>query len=118
MREITTHVINPVNDRLKITVRDEPGAGGANHDYEIALPDGSGVRIGFQNGPINEVGVNGLTHEALLAIIADRLVSFQLGPFCCDENQRALDGVNEAMDALASRTRARMVRGVEGMNVA
>jgi hypothetical protein len=33
----------------------------------------------FQNGPIAEVGVNGVTHEVLLAIVADRLRSFQKG---------------------------------------
>lgn len=37
--------------------------------------------IGFQNGPIKEVGVNGVTQEALIAICIDRLRSFQEGPF-------------------------------------
>jgi hypothetical protein len=27
MREITSHKVNPVNDKLKITILDEPGAG-------------------------------------------------------------------------------------------
>lgn len=117
MRQITSHIVNPVNDKLKITVRDEPGAGGANHEYEIALPDGSGVRIGFQNGPINEHGVNGITQEALLAIVADRLEAFQAGPFACTENLNALAHVHDAMTWLQSRTKARMARGVEGQNI-
>ena len=125
MRTITDHVANPANDILSITVTDEPGAGGANHAYEIAgfdgedIPKGSGyVKINFQKGPINEVGVNGVTQEALLAVVIDRLRSFQAGPFACPENADALAHATEALNALKSRTKARMARGVEGRNVA
>lgn len=114
MRELTEHRINPANDRLSITVLDEPGPGGANHAYTIG---GFGPRktlIQFQNGPIAEAGVNGVTHEALLAIVADRMRAFQAGPFACPENADALTAVEEALAALLSRTRKRMERGVEG----
>lgn len=117
MREIKSHVVNPANDKLKITARDEPGSGGANHEYEIALPDGSGVRIGFQNGPISEKGVNGITQEALLAIVEDRLTGFQRGPFACIDNADALSHIRVAMQILQNRTRERMSRGVEGKSV-
>lgn len=126
MREITSHIVNPVNDRLRITVLDQPGAGGANHEYRIeATGDGIGKphkiadhHISFQNGPINEHGVNGITQEVLLAIVADRLEAFQAGPFGCLENLNALEHVRDAMTWLASRTKARMARGVEGKSVA
>lgn len=118
MRTINTHKVNPANDLLEITVRDEPGAGGANHDYQIALPDGSGVRIGFQNGPIAEKGVNGITQEVLLAIVIDRLRAFQAGPFACRENALALTKIEEAQHWLLHRTRERMARGVEGKTAA
>lgn len=128
MRELTDHKINPANDKLRITVTDEPGAGGANHRYEIdgfdvttnssfdgASDDPSGATtLLFQNGPINEVGVNGITQEALLAIVADRLRSFQAGPYACRENALALTKIEEAQHWLLSRTRGRMARGVEG----
>lgn len=130
MREIIEHRANPANDRLKIEVTDEPGAGGANHRYEITGFDTAknpsavghdGYRssfsrcvIVFQNGTIPENGVNGLTQEALLAIVADRLRSFQAGPFACPENADALAATEEALAALLSRTKTRMVRGVEG----
>jgi hypothetical protein len=114
----------PANDKLTIQVLDEPGAGGANHHYMITTPDwtrapdGSGAQgvwdINFQNGPINENGVNGVTQEALLAIVADRLRSFQAGPFACRENALALTKIEEAQHWLHSRTLARMQRGVEG----
>jgi len=118
---LTDHQVNPANDLLEITVRDEPGAGGANHVYEISgfdgngIPKGSGyIVINFQNGPIAEHGVNGVTQEALLAIVADRLRSFQSGPYACAENADALASVEEAMASLLSRTKARTARGVEG----
>ncbi|MBB2999669.1 hypothetical protein FHX57_002000 [Paraburkholderia tropica] len=130
MRTITDHVVNPANDKLRITVMDAPGAGGANHRYVVGgydatnnpSLDSDGVEsehpratvILFQNGPINEVGVNGVTQEVLLAICADRLRSFQAGPFACRENALALTKIEEAMHWLQQRTIARMRRGVEG----
>jgi hypothetical protein len=96
MRTLEDFKVNPANDTLKVTVTDEPGAGGANHLYMIEGFDtttnpscpfvkrhGSPARhttILFQNGPINENGVNGITQEVLLSIVCDRLRS-QQGPF-------------------------------------
>jgi hypothetical protein len=119
MRKITDHIANPVNDRIGITAMDEPGAGGANHYYAVDV-DGSenGLDIHFQNGPIAEVGVNGVTQEVLLAVVVDRLRSFQAGPFACKENAEALDHAEQSLDWLKSRTKARMARGVEGRSVA
>lgn len=126
-REITDHRVNSANDLVRISVTDAPGAGGANHRYEISgfdtthnpsrpgnmLPWNATVVL-FQNGPIAEAGVNGITQEVLLAIVADRLRSFQAGPYACAENGLALIAVNEAQQHLQSRTKARMARGVEG----
>lgn len=128
MRQLTEHRINPANDTLTITVADAPGEGGANHRYEVtgfdastnfSFINGPGENqhravILFQNGPISEVGVNGLTHEALLAIVADRLRSFQKGPFSCKANACALTHIEEALHWLQQRTIERMRRGVEG----
>lgn len=115
MRKITDHITNPANDRIEISVMDAPGAGGANHHYAVDV-DGSenGLDIYFQNGPIAENGVNGVTQEVLLAVVIDRLRSFQAGPFACPENADALTHATEALEALKSRTKARMARGVEG----
>lgn len=125
-RMIDDHKVNPANDVLSIKVSDEPGAGGANHRYEIEgynpatnpsvddTWDDDGVTILFQNGPIAEVGVNGVTHEALLAIVADRLRSFQKGAYACKANACALTHIEEAMHWLQQRTIERMRRGVEG----
>jgi hypothetical protein len=130
MRELNEHVVNPANDKIKIVVNDQPGAGGANHRYEISgfdtngnsseeAPDGyktsySKIVLLFQNGPIAQSGVNGITQEVLLAIVADRLRSFQAGPYACKENACALTKIEEAQHWLQQRTIARVRRGVEG----
>lgn len=119
MRELTGHKVNEVNDLLRIFVTDLPNVTGANHDYEVQGPlsmdrQAGSLRLQFQNGPINEVGVNGITHEALLAILIDRLQCFQDGPYKCRENALALTKLEEAQMWLLQRTRNRMMRGVEG----
>lgn len=119
MRELTGHRVNPANDILNVRVLDEPGAGGASHLYMItgfrastrnnpalyAHPDvGPGHMTGFtvlfQNGAINEVGTNGVTHEALIAILIDRLQSFQDGPYANGYNDTALLSLKTAQKAL------------------
>lgn len=125
MREITDHMVIP-GDRLavSITADDTPGHGGANHLYTVAgmtlteNPSWVGgmitqIPILFQNGLLSEA-VNGLTQEALLAIVIDRLRSFQAGNFACRENALALTKIEEALHWLHARTRKRIDRGVEG----
>lgn len=123
-RTVTTHLVRPT-DEVVILVADGPGAGGAHHRYEITGFDaksndgwdGSNQHravILFQNGVIPEKGVNGVTNEALLAIVADRLTSFQAGPFRGAYNANALEHVNAALNALKERTMERMSRKVEG----
>ncbi len=122
MRTLTDHIVegDSVNHQLFVSVMDEPGAGGACHKYFISIPstvDGlpeTGTHIDFQNGPIKEAGVNGLTQESLLAVVIDRLRSFQGGPFSCRENAIALTHCEDALMWLQRRTRARIARGVEG----
>jgi hypothetical protein len=126
MREITSHKVNGLNEALTIKAIDAPGSGGANHEYEIEWPDtivdppdgghcgGHEARIRFQNGPIAEAGINGVSNEALLAIVEDRLKCFQGSQFSCRENSLALTKIQEAMHWLHHRTRERVARGVEG----
>jgi hypothetical protein len=124
-RYLTDHKVNPANDTLTIAVTDMPGAGGANHQYEISgFNPGDNIVTGytwntalvllFQNGPIAEAGVNGITHEVLLAIVADRLRSFQKGPYASRHNALALTAIEEAQNWLNRRTLERVARGVEG----
>jgi len=125
-RAIKDHICNPVNDKIEVSAIDEPGPGGANHLYQmkyesIAASGAATVmldHIKFQKGAINEFGVNGVTQEVLLAIVIDRLRSFQAGPFSCRENAVALTKCEEALMWLHKRTRDRMARGVEGQTKA
>lgn len=125
MRTLTDHKLNGLNDALDITVLDEPGSGGAHHHYRIEghaldLNPSSGlnpVRPGdiiFQNGPIQEFGVNGISGEALLSIVIDRLRCFQAGPYASADNASALVHAEACLADLQKRTRERMARGVEG----
>jgi hypothetical protein len=124
-RELNGHKVNPANDKLTVESLDSPGPGGAHHKYGIRgfareVETGVGpahiqsTLIFFQDGPINEAGVNGLTHEALIAILVDRLEGFQSGPYACRENALALTKLQEAQMWLQKRTRDRMTRNVEG----
>lgn len=108
----------------RVLVADEPGAGGACHEYgichepqtsdDMAHPWNEYGYIKFQNGPIGENGVNGCHQEDLLAIVLHRLQSFQAGPFACRENAIAITKIEEAMHWLNHRTVQRQKRGVEG----
>lgn len=133
MRILEDHKVNPANNTLTVTVMDEPGSGGANHLYKITGFDSQTnpsdpwtaahgqsavhAHVLFQNGPINEVGVNGVTHETLLAILCDRMRGFQAGPYASADNAEALACMEQAQTALQRRTKARMLRGVEGIHI-
>jgi hypothetical protein len=124
MRELTSHKVNGLNEALMVEVVDEPGQGNACHEYVITLLDQDlqedetvsreACRIIFQNGPIKDVGVNGISNESLLAIAEDRLLGFQSGEFACRENAVALTKLQECMMWLSKRTNDRLKRGVEG----
>lgn len=106
MRTLEDHIVSGDQAvQLKIEVTDEPGAGGANHSYEIT---------GFD--AVNQPGLMQLDHVDRLHVI-DRLRSFQAGPFSCRENAIALTHFEEGLMWLQRRTVARIKRGVEGTNV-
>lgn len=130
VRTLVSHKVNGLNEALDIFVLDEPGQGNACHDYSIRnnqepvvgmvdtppVPVNQMCRVKFQNGPVLEFGVNGVSNEGLLAIVEDRLLGFQSGQFACRENAIALTKIQEAMMWLQKRTLDRMRRGVEGIN--
>lgn len=111
------HVGDPMH-ALNITVMDPPGPGGANHHYVVEHGEfAQMLHVRFQKGPIAENGVNGVTNEALLAIVADRLRAFQRGPFDGFDNLAALEHTEAAIERLNKRTLERLERlerGVEG----
>lgn len=138
-RTITDHKVNGLNEAITITA-DAPGSGGASHCYTLFIPDSVPTKPGvtvhhvlsFQNGPIQSPSdFNGITNEALLAVLIDRMRGFQhptvntqdggtgfdftqRGRFACRENACALTHLEEALMWLQKRTRDRISRGVEG----
>jgi len=110
--------------RTAVMVMDDPGDGGANHEYIVVDRNGTQhhpsrvpgqlAKISFQNGPIPENGVNGVTQEDLLSIVIHRLRGFAAGPFATRENACALRKTEEALHWLEARTYDREQRGVEG----
>lgn len=80
---------------------DEPGPGGANHEFAV-YASGKGDEpiaiIKFQKGARNEEGsVSGVLGCDLLEMERDRLKAFQAGPFACEENAQALHHIEEAL---------------------
>lgn len=73
------------------------------------------LRIEFQNGPVKEVGVNGVQNEHLLAVLIHRTTILN-ERFPCDENMLAIRHMKLATNALQARTANRQARGVEGEN--
>lgn len=113
MREVIRHKIqNAANEQLIIASVDLPT--GEPVMYTIRIPHGPDITLNFQNGPIGDVGVNGITNEALLAIVLDRLNFFQEEKYRCWENANAIIKVEEALHWLHARTFERLQRGVEG----
>lgn len=120
-RIITSHVAEgDTGPQLALVTIDRPGHGGAHHAYEISwFQEDVGTRsidVPFQNGPIKEHGINGLTQEVLLAIVIDRLRCFQAGMFPSEYNATALAHCEHALQALQQRTKDRITRGVEGQS--
>lgn len=119
---LTRHLlgIDGHTDPVHVTATDHPGAGGAYHEYDLTLAGQKdpALQVRFQNGPIDEAGPNGVTNEALLAVVEHRLAGFQSGRFPSIENGLALNHVRAAIEALKQRTRDRIARWVEGQSKA
>lgn len=112
-----------VNENLQILVLDNPGIGGANHSYAIVDKNDPEHKvfqvIVFQKGAVKEVNeINGITNEALLAIVVDRLQGFMEGQFPSEESEKALEYCQQALTQLNLRTKERLLRGVEGTHKA
>lgn len=73
--------------------------------------------IHFQDGPIKDVGVNGVMNEDLIAMIICRLEHFNQTDFRCRENSMAITKLEESLLWLRKRTIGREQRGVEGTHI-
>lgn len=107
-----------LNGGIGIFAVDNPGPGGARHNYVMTYPDKNGYlksqSIQFQCGVVTENGINGISQEALLAILIDRLAAFITGPYPSKETAEAHNYCCLALEALKRRTADRLNRGVLG----
>ena len=90
----------------------EDGTDVEGHLYQLHAGT-SQQPLSFQRGPVLEVGFNGTTNEALLAVVIHR-IKFLNVKFPCRENALAITKLEEAKMWLEERTRGRVARGVEG----
>jgi len=103
---------------------DEPGAGGACHEYLIqyrVFPVGEKeqviplVNLQFQHGARGEWGSTaGVCDQDLLEIVRDRLATFLSGDLPSRETACALKHIEEALMWLNKRAEDRYERGVLG----
>ena len=123
-RELYDHKGNRFNrECIDVATADERASDNAHHAYAInvrafevpkdAAPVLS-VTLRFQNGGLKEVGANGITDQALLAIVLDRVRSFNDGQFRCRENSVVITKLEEALMWMEKRGNDRARRGVEG----
>lgn len=88
-----------------------------NAPHHFTVESADGIKIGqvdFQEGPIKENGLNGISNEDLLIMVMTRLQAFQCSDYKCVENQEAIDAIDEALRSLNSRTTNRISRNAEG----
>lgn len=114
------HRVNACNEALTIRVEGpayvigarDPASGLYGASF---MPDGSPVVIQFHEGALDADGnPNGVTVEALLAVLVHRMQGYQASPFACRENALALTKMQEAGMWLRARTESRQARGIEG----
>ena len=99
---------------------DNPDHSGANHLYTVLDSEDKLIMgyIRFQQGVRSRrEPANGLRDDDLLEIVRDRLRGFQEGPFPCEENEKAIKCIEEALGYLKERTDGRAERGVLGLEV-
>ncbi len=79
--------------------------------------DGESINqsIQFQHGTIPENGINGVTNESVLDLLAMRLRALNKR-FPCRENALAITNIEQARMWLDERTRVREAQGVEGQH--
>ena len=79
--------------------------------------DSEFLKIKVQNGPIKEVGINGVQVDELIVHAKACIEDFNQR-FPCRENALAITKLDEALMWLAERTKDRTIREVEGTNMA
>lgn len=83
--------------------------------YSFVEAKGNTISFTLQDGPIKEKGVNGCQVDVLLSF-AREVIEFFNNRFPCQENEKAIENVMQALEWLEERKKDREKRGVEGKN--
>ena len=93
----------------------------ARYSIRVALPpqlssEVLAVELPFQRGAVGVDGsnVNGISDEALIEVLINRLKVYQAGKWAGETNGTALSHLEKALAALEDRTAKRRSAGVEG----
>jgi len=115
MRELET--VQKQGKLNNVIAMDVKGNGNGNHLYNVtSLTDGKLLlQVPFQDGARNQEGSTpGVLDADLLEIVRDRLAGFQSGDYATDDNQKALEHVEEALVYMNARVEKRIARNVLG----
>lgn len=124
MRQLNTHLSSGGSNVLQVVAVDQPVPGLPTTRYDVtgfntvynpaARQQGQFTRLPiiFATGdaPV-DAPQNGVTNEALLAVVADHLRSQQETPEACLEYQMAMDYINAALGMLRQRPAANSPMG-------
>lgn len=94
------------NGHVKVECTDE------GHYYDV-IAGRTIYHLKFQKGAEKEVGLNGVTSEALIAILINRTKTLNT-KFSCKQNGEAIESLEKALESLQARTKDRVDRKVEG----
>jgi len=130
-RSLYDHKNNKFNrECVHVSAVDIPSSDNAHHKYVIEVVDPQlcspapapkvveRCALNFQNGGLREVGPNGITDQALIAVVLDRLRGFNDGPYRCRENSMMITKLEEALMWFEKRGNDRSRRNVEGERIA
>jgi hypothetical protein len=107
-RQFRSHAIDEVNRSLRVFSSDGPAQNGAHHDYLVEVPvhpdhggGYAGYTLRFHNPDHYADGaVNGVSDEAVLTIVADRLQCQSLAADPTGKYKAAYASVVEALSRL------------------
>jgi len=114
MKDITRVELDLLTHKYTSVYHEAEFTNNAPHYFVVRSGKDELAEVNFQNGPINEVGVNGAMNEDLLAMVIVRLQHFQDTEFACKENAMAITKLEEALLWLRKRTMGREQKGIEG----
>lgn len=115
VRTIKEHVVEGdyFSKNMRVEVFGEVGVEGMHSNYTIRAgsADGAITVLKFQQGDPKD-HINGISNEALLAVVLDRLKGSHAGEFSSQEKRSALTHVSAALGVLGMETEDCIGRGI------